>query len=147
MELGGRRATSTSVGLLGIAIPLAISGKWIWTVWTPDESTATVMVMAGDEGIVLEPPVVKGDTGEGAASVGCNGENCTAGGCCGEGIFSFPLVTFLLLRGLDGVERRYARALGTAACPEAAFLATFNFVELLTGAAAVGWTQFSESCG
>lgn len=95
--------------------------------------------MAGDEGIVLEPPVVKGDTGEGAASDGCRGENGTAGGgCCGEGIFSFPLAPLLLLRGLEGVERRYASALGTAACPEAAFLATFSFAELLMGAAAVG---------
>lgn len=41
----------------------------------------------------------------------------------------------------------YERALGTAACPEAAFLATFSFVELLTGAVAEGWTQLSESCG
>ena len=54
---------------------MAISGRWIWTVWTPLESTATVMVMAGETPL-LDCGAVSGDeTGDGAVSVGCSGEN------------------------------------------------------------------------
>ena len=48
---------------------------------------------------------VSGDTGEGAVSVGCSGENCTgmtdAGeGCCGDGILSYGVPVSAEVNGL-----------------------------------------------